>query len=507
MKLISPKFKNKFGFSLMEMILVITISLILMSAAFVTYQVVSERNKVSQANKELALIKNGIDELMAENVIAVNNTVLTNIKIIPHNMVNGTEVIHPWKGKVIITPYTGDNRFYEIAYSNISPSSCIGMVTGTNGMFNTIKTNSNQLTSLNVTDVSNFCSQLKNNDQLIFSNYKAMTALNSPPPTPTPTPSVSNSSSASISTSISNSISASLSSSVSASNSASVSTSISNSISASNSASVSNSISASNSASISTSNSISASNSTSASISNSASISASRSTSTSLSTSASLSASRSTSTSLSTSASVSASRSTSVSASTSASLSASRSTSTSLSTSASVSASRSTSISASTSASLSASRSASASRSTSVSLSASRSASLVASTSASISRSVSASVSTSVVKENNAFNRIKSSLVYSSQPIPHLNGYILGYLEYMSFNVGGKMYYVMAQHMTFSLSGATTANTTRIPYNVGKLKDISNEMKAATTPAALKNVFVKYGLTNLYNTLRTGFYY
>lgn len=505
MKLISPKFKNKFGFSLMEMILVITISLILMSAAFVTYQVVSERNKVSQANKELALIKNGIDELMAENVIAVNNTVLTNIKIIPHNMVNGTEVIHPWKGKVIITPYTGDNRFYEIAYSNISPSSCIGMVTGTNGMFNTIKTNSNQLTSLNVTDVSNFCSQLKNNDQLIFSNYKAMTALNSPPPTPTP--SVSNSSSASISTSISNSISASLSSSVSASNSASVSTSISNSISASNSASVSNSISASNSASISTSNSISASNSTSASISNSASISASRSTSTSLSTSASLSASRSTSTSLSTSASVSASRSTSVSASTSASLSASRSTSTSLSTSASVSASRSTSISASTSASLSASRSASASRSTSVSLSASRSASLVASTSASISRSVSASVSTSVVKENNAFNRIKSSLVYSSQPIPHLNGYILGYLEYMSFNVGGKMYYVMAQHMTFSLSGATTANTTRIPYNVGKLKDISNEMKAATTPAALKNVFVKYGLTNLYNTLRTGFYY
>ena len=252
MKLISPKFKNKFGFSLMEMILVITISLILMSAVFVTYQVVSERNKVSQANKELALIKNGIDELMAENVIAVNNTVLTNIKIIPHNMVSGTEVIHPWKGKVIITPYSGDNRFYEIAYSNISPSSCIGMITGTNGMFNTVKTNSNQLTSLNVTDVSNFCSQLKNNDQLIFSNYKAMTALNSPPPTPTP--SVSNSSSASISTSISNSISASLSSSVSASNSASVSTSISNSISASNSASVSNSISASNSASIITSN-------------------------------------------------------------------------------------------------------------------------------------------------------------------------------------------------------------------------------------------------------------
>lgn len=502
MKLISPKFKNKSGFSLMEMILVITISLILMSAVFVTYQVVSERNKVSQANKELALIKNGIDELMAENVIAVNNTVLTNIKIIPHNMVSGTEVIHPWKGKVVITPHSGDNRFYEIAYSNISPSSCIGMVTGTNGMFNTIKTNSNQLTSLNVTDVSNFCSQLKNNDQLIFSNYKAMTALNSPPPTPTP--SVSNSSSASISTSISNSISASLSSSVSASNSASVSTSISNSISASNSASVSNSISASNSASISTSNSISASNSTSASISNSASISASRSTSTSISTSASLSASRSTSASLSTSASVSASRSTSISASTSASLSASRSTSTSLSTSASVSASRSTSISASTSASLSASRSASASRSTSVSLSASRSASLVASTSASISRSVSASISTSVVKENNAFNRIKSRLVYSVQPVSVLQGQIIGYLEYISFNVNGKMYYIMQKNMNFSLAGATTANTTRI---TALPKTVSNEMKAATTPAALKNVFVKYGLTNLYNTLHSGFYY
>lgn len=62
----------------------------------------------------------------------------------------------------------------------------------------------------------------------------------------------------------------------------------------------------------------------------------------------------------------------------------------------------------------------------------------------------------------------------------------------------------MQKNMNFSLAGATTANTTRI---TALPKTVSNEMKAATTPAALKNVFVKYGLTNLYNTLRTGFYY
>ncbi|HCJ8470750.1 TPA: prepilin-type N-terminal cleavage/methylation domain-containing protein [Escherichia coli] len=70
--------KRKTGFSLMEMILVITITLILVTAVLVTFKIVSERNKVTQAAKELALIKKGIDDLMLENVVAVNNNILLN---------------------------------------------------------------------------------------------------------------------------------------------------------------------------------------------------------------------------------------------------------------------------------------------------------------------------------------------------------------------------------------------------------------------------------------------
>lgn len=110
-------------------------------------------------------------------------------------------------------------------------------------------------------------------------------------------------------------------------------------------------------------------------------------------------------------------------------------------------------------------------------------------------------------KDNNMVSRIKGNKVYSAQPVPHLNGYILGYLEYMSFNVNGKMYYVMAQNMGFGLAGATTANTYRIPVNVGQVKNISNEIQAATTAAQMQAVFNKYGLGALYNILRTGFYY
>lgn len=104
-------------------------------------------------------------------------------------------------------------------------------------------------------------------------------------------------------------------------------------------------------------------------------------------------------------------------------------------------------------------------------------------------------------------NRIKSNKVYSAQPIPHLNGYILGYLEYLSFNVNGKMYYVMAKNMGFSLGGATTANTYRVNLNVGQVQNISNEIQAATTPAQMQAVFNKYGLGALYNIVYSGFHY
>lgn len=91
-----------------------------------------------------------------------------------------------------------------------------------------------------------------------------------------------------------------------------------------------------------------------------------------------------------------------------------------------------------------------------------------------------------------------------AQPVQLLTGYIVGYVEYMSFNINGQTYYVMANGMQFGVSGATTSNTYRIPYGANIVK---NEIQAATSLAQMQAVFSKYGLNDLYNKLYAGFHY
>ena len=416
------KILKRKGFSLMEMMLVLGAFAAIVAIGFWIYSIASERQRINTAQKQLASIQKGISDMSGiYSDIDEARTMLLSSKTLPSNMISGSTLVNPWKGKITITPHNGSDTFYDVSYYNVPSSSCIDLVNKSRVFYRTVTSTNSSLTSTdNVNGVVDFCSKISKNDAIVFSNFytgdtvyeasvsnsvststsvsssTSISASTSASKSISTSASISNSISASTSTSISNSISTSLSTSASISNSISASTSASKSISTS----VSNSLSASTSNSI--SNSISASKSLSTSVSNSISSSASASTSRSISTSvsASTSASLSNSISSSVSASKSASASASLSISASASKVASLSASQSASISASKSASTSASLSASTSLSLSASRSVSTSVSASASLSASRSVSTSVSTSASISRSISTSLANNVNKGN-----------------------------------------------------------------------------------------------------------
>ena len=276
--------KKVHGFSLMEIILTISISLFLITASFFFYKMVAERYKQDRATKELALIKNSIESLTENHLTYVNNDLLLKTKTLPENMINGNKIINPWNGNITISTNPNDQRFYNIGYSNLTPDACIKMVSGSKSLFETVRTDSNELTSNKINDISDFCSKLKNNEQLVFSNYNSLIAAAS---TGTFPGNSEDETAASVSTSVSNSVANSVSTSTSISNSISASISTSSSVSISNSIAHAASLSNSTAASLSTSASLSASTSLSISVSNSisASTSASRSTSVSSSTS------------------------------------------------------------------------------------------------------------------------------------------------------------------------------------------------------------------------------
>ena len=447
--------KNKSGFSLSEILLVMGISILIISLIFVSYKLFNERWKVNKASKDLIYLKKSIEELKSNTTMGITNEILLKSNNIPDDMINNSQIINPWKGNINIKSYPNDSRYYQISYSNITVSDCIGMVSKVSNSFNSITINSNNLNSNNINDISVFCSNLKNSGEISFSNYTGVELL-----VDTYEQNSNNS------TSLSNSLSASTSSSISSSNS--VSTSTSASISASNSASTSASISASNSAS--TSASISASN--------SASTSASISASNSASTSASISASNS----ASTSASISASNS----ASTSASISASNSASTSASISARNSASTSASISARNSASTSASISARNSASTSASISARNSASTSASVS--VSQSVSTSASLSVSAANNIDNYAVS---FVSSTMTCLGGctqpsQIVGMITVLKIN--GINYSIAVMRSNGGSSALSTG--LRAIRNVAQLKAaFNNNLSKAVNATAYKSTY------------------
>lgn len=323
------RYKKK-GFSLMEMMLVLGAFAAIVAIGFWIYSIASERQKVSAANSQLTSIQKAISDMSGvySNIDEAKNMLLQS-KVLPSNMVNGSNLVNPWKGKITITSRNGSDKFYDISYYNVPSSSCIDLVNKSRTVYKTVGSSNETLSSThNVSDVANFCSGINKNDAIVFSNfYEGDTVYEASVSTSTGASSSislssSISSSLSTSSSISTSISASTSASTSASLSSSTSTSISNSnsiasVSASNSLSTSTSASISVSSSISTSASVSASASTSASLSNaiSASVSASASTSASLSSSISASTSASSSSSVSTSTSISNSISSSISTS------------------------------------------------------------------------------------------------------------------------------------------------------------------------------------------------
>ena len=415
----------------MEMMLVLGAFAAIVAIGFWIYSIASERQRINTAQKQLASIQKGISDMSGiYSDIDEAKTILLSSKTLPSNMISGSTLVNPWKGKITITPHNGSDTFYDVSYYNVPSSSCIDLVNKSRVFYRTVTSTNSSLTSTDsVNGVVDFCSKISKNDAIVFSNFytgdtvyeasvststsvsssirasTSISASTSASKSISTSASISNSISASTSTSISNSISTSLSTSASKSISASVSISASTSASKSISISVSNSLSASTSNSI--SNSISASKSLSTSVSNSISSSASASISRSISTSVSASTSASLSNSIS--SSVSASKSASTSASLSISASASKVASLSASQSASISASKSASTSASLSASTSLSLSSSRSASTSASLSASRSVSTSVSASASLSASRSLSTSRSVSTSISISNSIKNS--------------------------------------------------------------------------------------------------
>lgn len=138
--------KNKKGFSLLELLLVLGIISALVVAAFIVYPKVQASQRAQAESNNIATIQAGVKSLYtsASSFTGLSNTVAVQAKIFPDNMLSGSESavkpINAFKGDVILGaaatgPSKAPGSSFNITYSNVPAAECTKIVTAAAGNF------------------------------------------------------------------------------------------------------------------------------------------------------------------------------------------------------------------------------------------------------------------------------------------------------------------------------------------------------------------------------------
>lgn len=127
--------KNKAGFSLLELLLVLGIIAGAVILALIIYPKITGANNVKSEVSNIGLIKSGVQSLYASSsnppMNSNMNSLLIKADLVPDNMIQGTDKLtNVWSGDVYIgtTSIAGKTAF-AVQYNNVPAAECIKMVT------------------------------------------------------------------------------------------------------------------------------------------------------------------------------------------------------------------------------------------------------------------------------------------------------------------------------------------------------------------------------------------
>ena len=141
--------RNKRGFSLLELLLVLGIIAALVVGAFIVYPKVQASQRAEAESKNIATIQAGVKSLYtsASSYSGLTNTVAVGAKIFPDNMLIGTgtsaSVVNAFKGNVIVgvsndSPSGAENSSFSITYVGVPAAECAKIASAAAGNFYTV---------------------------------------------------------------------------------------------------------------------------------------------------------------------------------------------------------------------------------------------------------------------------------------------------------------------------------------------------------------------------------
>jgi len=149
--------KNQQGFTLLEMMMVIVISLLMMAGVFGLVSMATGNSKIKDAKQNVATLRVGIQNLYSDQkhfYTGLDNAVIKQSKVVPDKMIkSGGNIKNVWNDDVTVAPLSGDITSFTIEYKGVPEDACIKMAT-VNG-FDKISVGGTEVA--NVSDASNEC--------------------------------------------------------------------------------------------------------------------------------------------------------------------------------------------------------------------------------------------------------------------------------------------------------------------------------------------------------------
>lgn len=122
------KYKNKAGFSLLELLLVVAVGAILLLSGLAIYRNVTNNTNINEATRLLSVIKQETQRLFqgeGEYGSASIEDVLINAEVIPSSALRGTDkIMSPFNARIRVN---GDDATFTVEFKSVPRSACISL--------------------------------------------------------------------------------------------------------------------------------------------------------------------------------------------------------------------------------------------------------------------------------------------------------------------------------------------------------------------------------------------
>lgn len=151
---------KKKGFSLIEILLVLSVIFVMMVSIFYLYPKIKTKNNANNEISNIKVIKSSIKSLYSSrsSYEGLGNDIAIKSKIFPENMVKDGKVINSFKGSVEVEPATSDdmyvgspsdygtdsltkNGYFTINYYGVPHDECVAIVTAEQNDFIRVQVN------------------------------------------------------------------------------------------------------------------------------------------------------------------------------------------------------------------------------------------------------------------------------------------------------------------------------------------------------------------------------